>query len=142
MKRVIAIAFVAIMTVALPMQIAAQKSSRELNALMSEKLTSAKLLLEGMALSDFDKIDKSATKLNQLTRTEEWFVLKTPRYEVFSNEFRRALDQIARKSKDKNIDGVALAYFDMTMACIRCHDYVREQRDARLETPKIEASGN
>ena len=34
------------------------------------------------------------------------------------------------KAKAKNIEGVTLAYFEMTMSCVRCHTYVREIRDA------------
>ena len=59
-------------------------------------------------------------------------MIKTPRYELHSNEFRRAAEAIVQKSKEKNIDGVALAYVDMTLTCVRCHDYVREVRETRL----------
>ena len=55
---------------------------------------------------------------------------------MHSNEFRRAAETIVQKAKDKNLDGVALAYLDMTMTCIRCHRYVREVRDARLPEPR------
>jgi hypothetical protein len=57
---------------------------------------------------------------------------KTPRYEMHSNEFQRAAETLIRKAKDKNIDGTSLAFFEMTMSCVRCHQYVREIRDARL----------
>ena len=30
------------------------------------------------------------------------------------------------------MDGTTLAFFEMTMSCVRCHQYVREIRDARL----------
>jgi cytochrome c556 len=49
-----------------------------------------------------------------------------------SNEFRRAAEKIIDKAKAKNIDGVTLAYFEMTMSCVRCHEYVREVRDVSL----------
>ncbi len=102
-----------------------------LSKLMAAKLKNAQLLLEGMALSDFAKITRSAEELIQLSKTADWFALKTPRFELHSNEFRRAAEVIVQKAKDKNLDGVALAYLDMTMTCIRCHQYVREVRDAR-----------
>lgn len=100
--------------------------------IMAEKLKSSQILLEGLALGDFNKITRSAEKLAQLTRTEEWMVHKTPRYEVHSNEFRRAAEVIIQKSREKNLDGVAYAYVDLTMSCVRCHQYVREIKDARL----------
>jgi len=99
--------------------------------LMKDKLKHAQVLMEGMALADYGKIRRSADELIQLSKTEDWMVLKTPRYEVYSNEFRRSVETIYQKAKDQNIDGVALAYVDMTLSCVRCHQYVREVRQAR-----------
>jgi hypothetical protein len=112
----------------------AQKPSN-LSKLMVEKLNSSKMLLEGIALADFNKISRSADTLIQLSKTAEWFVYKTPRYELHSNEFRRAAEGILQKAKDKSLDGVTLAYFDLTMGCVRCHQHVREVRDARAPLP-------
>lgn len=99
--------------------------------LMAEKLKSSQLLLEGLAIGDFDKIIRSAEKLSQLSKTAEWMVHRTPRFEVHSNEFRRAAEQIIQKAREKNLDGVAYGYLDLTMTCVRCHQYVREIKDAR-----------
>jgi hypothetical protein len=107
-----------------------------LSKLMAKKLKNSQSLLEGLALADFPKITRSAEQLIQLTKTEEWMVHKTPRYEVNSNEFRRAAETVVEKARAKNLDGAALAYFDMTMSCLRCHQYVRELRDARLRPPQ------
>lgn len=102
-----------------------------LEKLMTQKLDSSKALFEGIALANFKKINTSAEQLVQLSRKDEWFVIKTPRYENYSNEFRRAAETIAQKAAEKNIDGVTLGYFDLTLSCVRCHKYVREVRDAR-----------
>jgi cytochrome c556 len=111
------------------------KPSTRFRELMKEKLKNSQVLLEGIALADFAKIRRSAEILNQMTKTEEWHILKTPRYEMHSNEFRRAADALIEKAKGRNIDGVTLSYFELTMACVRCHQYVREVRDARLPAP-------
>ena len=92
-------------------------------------------VLEGIARGDFKKVGGSAEKLIQLSKTAEWFVFKTPRFELHSNEFRRAAETIVDKAKQKNLDGVTLAYFDLTMSCVRCHQYVRDVRDARGPSP-------
>lgn len=114
----------------------AQKEAGSLHKLMIEKLDKSKMLLEGIALSDFQKISTSADTLIQFSKTAEWFVFKTARYDLHSNEFRRAAENIVQKARDKNLDGVTLAYFDLTMTCVRCHQYVREVRDARLPVPR------
>ncbi|MCI0379779.1 MAG: hypothetical protein L0215_19420 [Gemmataceae bacterium] len=139
-KIIVVVLFIAVL-VCFPRSSPAQKGGEGLGKLMQEKLNSSKLLLEGIALCDFTKIGNSAEKLIQVSKSAEWFVLKTPRYELHSNEFRRAAEVIVQKAKDKNLDGVALAYFDMTMSCIRCHRYVREVRDARLPIPRSSAVG-
>jgi hypothetical protein len=100
--------------------------------LMADKLKNGQLLLEGMALGDFDKISRSAERLIQISKTAEWFVYRTPRYELHTNEFRRAVETVIQKARDRNLDGVALGYFDMTMSCVRCHQNVRETRDTRV----------
>lgn len=103
--------------------------------LMRNKLVYAQRLLEGIALADYNRISQSADELIQLSKTAEWVVYRTPRYEMHSNDFRRAAEKIVQKAQAKNIDGVALAYVDLTLSCVRCHEYVREVRDARLNVP-------
>ena len=100
--------------------------------IMAEKLDKAKSILEGIAIADFKKITTSAEKLIQLSKTEEWHVIKSPRYETHSNEFRRAAENLVQKAQDKNLDGAAFAYVELTLSCVRCHQYVRDVRDAGL----------
>jgi hypothetical protein len=134
MRKLLALLCCFALVLGVPWTSSAQKSDN-LGKLMLEKLNSSKMLLEGIALGDFNKINRSAESLIQLSKTAEWFVYKTPRYELHSNEFRRAAESILEKAKDKNLDGVTLAYFELTMGCVRCHRYVREVRDARAPVP-------
>lgn len=132
MKKFIALAGIAALLLASQDSAPSQAQDKRLSKLMTAKLENAQKLLEGIALSDFKKINSSADALLALTKTEEWAMRKTPRYEMFTNEFQRSLETLSRKAKDKNIDGTTLAFFDMTMSCVRCHQYVREVRDARV----------
>jgi hypothetical protein len=106
---------------------------RKVNELMQKKLRSAQRLLEGIALNDFEKIGDSAEDLITISKSLEWQVVKSPRYELHSNEFRRAAESVAQKARDRNLDGAALAYVDLTLACVKCHKYVREVRMTRLD---------
>jgi hypothetical protein len=117
-----------------------QTSGKNVAKLMAAKLKHSQVLLEGIAIGDFKKISASAEELLQLTKTEEWLMYKTPRYQMHSNEFQRAAETLIRKAKDKNIDGTTLAFFDMTMSCVRCHQHVREIRDARLPNVPLDGS--
>jgi cytochrome c556 len=112
-----------------------EQGKSKVGKIMQEKLKHSQKLLEGIAIADYDKVSRSAEELILLSKTEEWHVIKTPKYEMHSNEFRRAAELVIQKAKAKNLDGVTLAYFELTMSCVRCHQYVREVRDARLELP-------
>jgi hypothetical protein len=107
-------------------------AQQRLRQLMLDKLQNAQKILEALAVGDYDKMVKHADNLQQLANEAEWVAYKTKRYETHSNEFRRAAETIVRRAKDKNLDGATLAYMDLTMSCVRCHQYVREVRDARL----------
>ena len=58
----------------IPWSGAAQRQPNSLRKLMDEKLNNSKMLLEGIALADFNKISRSAENLIQLSKTAEWFV--------------------------------------------------------------------
>lgn len=108
-----------------------------LTQLMRDKLTASQRLLEGIALADYNAIGRNADELIRISRTAEWLAYKTNHYEMHSNDFRRAAEQISTKAKAKNIDGVMLAYHDLVNSCVRCHKYVREIRDARQPLPEL-----
>lgn len=112
--------------------------------LMADKLKAAQKLLDGLATNDFDKIGKSAEDLMIISKAAEFTAgNKTPQYEVHTNGFRRALETIAQKAKDKNLDGATLGYVDMTLTCVKCHQHTREVRDAAAPRgqPDLAAAG-
>jgi hypothetical protein len=106
--------------------------------LMKKKLQHSQRVLEGIALNDFGLISRNAEDLMQVSKEAEWRVLKSPEYEVNSNEFRRSAVALIKAAKDKNIDGAALAYMDLTLSCVRCHKHLREVRQTRLDQPGAE----
>jgi len=100
----------------------------KVSELMQKKLKHAQKLMEALATNDYSGLSKQADELMQISKEAEWRVLKTPRYELFSDQFRSHCEEIIKHAKDKNIDGVALAYVEMTLSCVKCHKYVREVR--------------
>jgi hypothetical protein len=96
--------------------------------LMQKKLKCSQSVLEGIALNDFDKIADNADELITISQKAEWVVVKTPQYELFSNQFRKSAESMVKNAKAKNLDGAALDYVDLTMTCVKCHKYVRETR--------------
>jgi hypothetical protein len=35
---------------------------------------------------------------------------------------------MAAKARDRNLDGATLAYLDLSMSCVKCHQAIRDRR--------------
>jgi hypothetical protein len=99
---------------------------------MQRKLAHAQKALEALALNDFDSLGRSATGLIDASRDASFQVLKTKRYELYSDDFRQAAERLQKHAKASNTDAAALAYVDLTLTCVKCHQHVREERVGSL----------
>lgn len=95
---------------------------------MQRKLTHSQKVLEGLAVKDFGKIDAGADGLLECLKDVTWKINETEKYLTHMTDFRRRVEGVKKAAKDKNIDAAALAYVDMTLTCVRCHQYLREDR--------------
>ena len=93
---------------------------------MQRKLTLAQKVLEGLALEDYDKIRTSSDGLIECVKEVSWRINDTDKYVLFSNDFLRRVENLRKAAKEKNIDAAALAYVDMTLTCVKCHQYLRD----------------
>jgi hypothetical protein len=119
-----------------------RKKKREPDPLMVAKLKESQALLEGLTLNDFAKVQKSAEELLKISQTAQMRkALNTPRYEQHANSFQRAAELVIEKAKAKNMDGATLAYVDMTLTCVRCHQHTREEGIGRLTAPSGDGIG-
>ena len=105
-----------------------KKKKREPDPLMTQKLKESQALLEGLALNDPAKVQASAEELLRISKAAQFRrALSTARYEFHANAFQRAAETAIEKAKAKNIDGATLAYLDLTLTCVRCHQHTREE---------------
>lgn len=93
---------------------------------MRAKLGHAQHVIEGLALADYDLIARGAHDLALASQASSWQVLQTADYARHSQEFRRSCESLRSAAKEKNLDGAALAWMEVTMKCIQCHKYVRD----------------
>lgn len=102
--------------------------------LMAAKLKESQVILEGIAMNDFDKITLASIELVRVTRANDFLnAHKGEEYRFQLNTFKRAAEAVGVKAKDKNMDGVLLAYNDLTLSCLKCHQAMRDRKfDARL----------
>ena len=96
------------------------------SAFMRLKLEPAKGALEGIALADFEMIAKHAGKIKNLMLDESWMVVQSEDYRRQSNEFRAVVEKLQKAAEDKNVDRATLAYVQMTICCVQCHESLRK----------------
>ena len=105
----------------------------KLNELMHRKLVNAQKVLAAVATNDFKAIRKHAEELIDISKEAEFKAIKTPQYELLSEDFRRAAGDLVQSAKDRNADAASLAYVQMSLSCFKCHKHVREVRMARAD---------
>jgi hypothetical protein len=132
MRRLYALAVLAALA-GMPAVSGPGAAPRKVDELMKRKLVASQKVLEGLALADFDKIASNAEALSILSAQAEWKVLETPLYQIYSNEFQHAAEDLVKHAKKKNIDAASLSYVELTLTCVKCHKHVREKRVARRD---------
>ena len=133
--RRLAVAVVLLVVVVIPSS-SQETKKREPDPLMVQKLKESQALLEGLALNDPAKVQASAEELLRISKEAQFRKrLNTAKYELQANTFQRAAETAIEKAKAKNIDGATLAYVEMTMTCVRCHQHTREEGIGWLPPP-------
>lgn len=108
-----------------------QKVHQDSKLFMQRKLDNAKGIVTGLALEDYDLISKNAQDLMLLSHESEWNVFQTQSYLGMSREFRGSAQRLRDSANEKNLDGATLAYFEVTLNCVRCHKYIRQNHDLK-----------
>jgi len=98
---------------------------------MQQKLTSSRDIVKGLAIEDFDLLSKSGQDLLLLSHEADWNVFQTQDYLSLSREFRGSAQRLRDSANEKNLDGATLAYFEVTLNCVRCHKYLRQNKQQK-----------
>lgn len=108
-----------------------QEIQKDAVPFMKRKLESTYALVEGLAIEDYHKIAKGAQELILFSQEASWNVIQTESYLRMSREFRESAERLRDSASAKNIDAATLAYFEVTLNCVRCHKYLRENADPK-----------
>jgi len=106
---------------------AMERSRVAMQNVMQTKLLHSRMLMEAIALEDFDDIHFNASELSALSRETEWMVHTTDRYVVYSERFREAVDALSDAASAKDIERVSTIYMTVTASCLECHTYLRQE---------------
>lgn len=116
------------MTVAESPQLSQDAVPENIKPLMRKKLDHGKRILEGLTLEQFDKIASSARSLRLLSMEAGWNVLQTEEYQQQSDDFRRGCNSLEKAAQARDVHRAALAYVSLTVRCVECHSYMRENK--------------
>ena len=93
---------------------------------MRVKLLESQKVLEGLTTEDYELIAKGAGQMEMLSQDAAWQVLQTPEYRQQSLEFRRSTQALKKAAEKENLDAAALAYVDVALKCVKCHQYITD----------------
>jgi len=100
---------------------------RDVSGFMMKKLDSSREIVGGLAMENYDAISKAAQDLLLLSHEADWNVITTKPYLQMSSDFRGSVARLRDAGHEKNVDRATLAYFEVTLNCVRCHKYIRDQ---------------
>jgi hypothetical protein len=101
------------------------------NVFMKLKLQNAQAVLEGLAVGDFKKIETGSEYLWMLSKKTQFQHRHTPEYKQYSDAFGRNAETLVKMAGEKNLDGAARAYVQLTMNCVDCHKHLREGKQGQ-----------
>jgi hypothetical protein len=95
---------------------------------MKGKLMSNQKIVEGLTTKNYEMIRLGADAVTALTKGEHWFVLDTPEYKSYSEDMKAAATRLKEAAAKENIEAATLRYFELTLNCIDCHNYIEKQQ--------------
>lgn len=109
------------------------KIEKSQSGFMEQKLDYSREIVAGLATEDFERIGKAAQGMMLLSHEADWNVATTPEYLKASSDFRDTTARLRDVSHNKNLDGATLAYFEVTLNCVRCHKQLRHRAPAKTK---------
>ncbi|HMP79940.1 MAG TPA: hypothetical protein PKD54_10850 [Pirellulaceae bacterium] len=94
--------------------------------LMRTKLMYSQNIVEGLAVKNFNLVRDGATEIDAVMRAIVVGPGDNPEYKRMSAELRMATDNLVRAADSGNLEATALRYFELTLRCIDCHEFLRK----------------
>ena len=105
------------------------------NFWMDRKLEYTSNILKGMANADFDAIARQAQAMRFVNRIEGFVRQKPAGYRSQLKAFDLAVDEIEEMAQEENLEGVTLAFHQLTVSCVQCHKQLRRANSLPRKTP-------
>jgi hypothetical protein len=134
MKRILEAAFAVLflgIALVFPMagSVKSQAPKREdIRPFMQKKLKYAQILIEGLANEDFALIRDNTRELRKIAGDAQWKISPNLTYIKYSSEFATIAEELERRASEKDLNGATLSYIRLTINCVDCHKFVRDNR--------------
>ncbi len=92
---------------------------------MRQKLHASNLILEGLCTEDLQMVSEGSQTLMKMSSEERWRVSNDIMYRRYSNEFVQSVEELQKEAEDNDMDGTSMAWVNVTMKCLKCHEWVR-----------------
>ncbi len=92
---------------------------------MRTKLMYTQNILEGLTTGDLDGVEEAIKEVQRVTQAEQWIEIDNEQYRKLTGEFKVSTKRLMAAAKTRNIDAIALRYYNMATNCIDCHKHVR-----------------
>jgi hypothetical protein len=99
-----------------------------LNRAMAKKLKHTQELIAALAVEDFTRLADNARSLKAIGEQTLAKVSPNLTYVKYSAEFTSLADELARRAKESDLNGATLSYVRLTINCVECHKFTRDQR--------------
>ena len=94
---------------------------------MRKKMEYSQAILKGMATGDFEAIQLNASRMRLLNKVEGFVRKRNPSYRWHIRVFERTTSQLADHAKAENLPGVTLAFNQLVVNCVNCHNSIRNE---------------
>ncbi len=96
-----------------------------LKKFMRQKLHASNQILEGLCTEDLEMVSDGSDTLMKMSGEEHWRVSNDIMYRRYSTEFMHAVEELQKEAKDNDMNGTSMAWVNVTMKCLKCHEWVR-----------------
>lgn len=107
-------------------------------AFMRQKLEISKQILEGLTMENFETVAGNAKKLkviSEAAQLAEPSSHNTRQYEAYLTVFRSNVDNLSAQARARQLEGASFAFMKLSINCVECHRYVRDQQGNRAGKP-------
>lgn len=93
---------------------------------MRTKLMFTNNLFKGLTLGDIEAIEEAVSEIEMITEGSEWVAIDNDQYRKLTDDFKTATARLKVAVKTKNLDAIALRYYNLSTSCLDCHKHIRE----------------